>query len=61
LTGVPPGNYVLVHRANRRLLLHELRYENNAASLRIRIRWPHGRSRAPTVETVRTCPDSDRC
>jgi hypothetical protein len=61
LTGAPAGNYVLVHRANRRLLLHELRYENNAASLRIRIRWPHGRSRRPSVEIVRRCPDSDRC
>jgi len=61
LTGVPPGNYLLVHRSNRRLLLHELRYENNAASLRIRIRWPHGRSRQPSVAIVRTCPDSDRC
>jgi hypothetical protein len=61
LTGVPPGNYVLVHRANRRLLLRELRYENNAASLRIRIRWPHGRSRRPSLQVVRTCPDSDRC
>jgi hypothetical protein len=61
LTGVPGGNYVLVHRSNRRLLLRELRYENNAASRRIRIRWPHGRSRAPSVRVVRTCPDSDRC
>jgi hypothetical protein len=61
LTGVPAGNYLLVHRSNRRLLLHELRYENNAASLRIRIRWPHGRSRQPSVQIVRTCPDSDRC
>ena len=61
LTGVPGGNYVLVHRSNRRLLLRELGYENNAASLRIRIRWPHGRSRAPSVRVIRTCPDSDRC
>jgi hypothetical protein len=61
LTGIPAGNYVLVHRANKSLLVHELRYENNAASLRIRLRWPHGRRSAPTFEIVRTCPDSDRC
>lgn len=61
LTGVKAGTYVLVHRANRRFLFRELRYENNAASLRIRIAWPHGRAKAPSVRVLRTCPDSDRC
>jgi hypothetical protein len=61
LTGLAPGDYVLVHRANRSLLFHELRYENNAASLRIRVRWPNGRSRAPGVQILKTCPQSDRC
>jgi Lysyl oxidase/WD40-like Beta Propeller Repeat len=61
LTGIPAGNYVLVHRANKSLLVHELRYENNAASIRIRLRWPRGRTNAPAFEIVRTCPDSDRC
>jgi hypothetical protein len=51
----------LIHRANRSLLFRELRYENNAASLRIRITWPRGRSLPPSVRVLRTCPDSDRC
>lgn len=61
LTGVAADDYVLVHRANRSLLFRELRYENNAASMRIRIAWPGGRSRPPSVRILRTCPDSDRC
>jgi hypothetical protein len=61
LTGVKAGTYVLVHRANRRFRFRELRYENNAASLRIRIGWPRGRSRPPSVRILRTCPGSDRC
>jgi hypothetical protein len=61
LTDVPAGTYILVHRANRSFLFRELRYENNAASLRIRIRWPNGRSRRPSIRILKTCPDSDRC
>jgi Lysyl oxidase/WD40-like Beta Propeller Repeat len=61
LTRVPAGTYVLVHRANRNLLFRELRYENNAASLRIRIDWPRGRAHPPAVRVLRTCPHSERC
>jgi hypothetical protein len=61
LIRVPAGDYVLVNRANPQLLIHELRYENNAASLRVRIAWPRGRSRPPGVRILATCPDSDRC
>jgi hypothetical protein len=61
LSGIAAGTYVLVHRANRSLRLHELRYENNAASVRIRIAWPRGRAGAPSVRVLRTCPASDRC
>jgi hypothetical protein len=61
VTGVPAGSYDLIHRANRSLFFRELRYENNAASLRIRITWPRGHSRPPSVRVLRTCPDSDRC
>jgi hypothetical protein len=61
LTRVPAGTYVLIHRANRRFLFRELRYENNAASLRIRIGWPNGRSARPSVRVLKACPDSDRC
>jgi hypothetical protein len=61
LTAVAAGTYVLIHRANRRFLFRELRYENNASSLRIRIGWPNGRRSAPSVRVLKTCPDSDRC
>ena len=61
LTGVAAGIYVLVHRANRSMLFRELRYENNAASLRIRISWPGGRTHPPRVRILRTCPESDHC
>jgi hypothetical protein len=61
VTRLPAGTYVLVHRANRSLLLSELRYENNAAAVRIRLTWPAGRSRRPSVRVLRTCPNSDRC
>jgi WD40-like Beta Propeller Repeat/Lysyl oxidase len=61
LTRIPSGTYVLVHRANRSLLFRELRYENNAASVRIRITWPRGRAARPSVRVLRACPGSDRC
>ena len=61
LTGVPAGLYVLVNRASPELLMRELRYENNAASLRIRLTWPAGQTRAPNVKILATCPDSVRC
>ena len=61
LTGVKAGKYLLIHRANRRFLFRELRYENNAASLLVRISWPNGRRRPPSVRVLRTCPNSDRC
>ncbi len=58
ITGVPAGDYVLVHHANPNMFLHELRYENNAASVRIRLSWRTGR---PSVQVLRTCPATDRC
>ncbi len=61
LTRVRAGDYVLVNRANPQLSIHETRYENNAASVRIRIAWPRGRSRPPSVRILRTCPDSASC
>ncbi len=61
LTNVAPGRYVLVNRANPSAELHELRYENNAASVAIRIAWPRGRRSAPAVRVLAACPDSDRC
>ena len=57
----PAGTYVLVHRANGEMPLRELRYENNAASLRVRFSWPRGRGHQPAIRVLRTCPDSEWC
>jgi hypothetical protein len=61
LAGVPPGVYVLVHRVNPAGPIRELRYDNNAASARIRIAWPRGRAQPPSVRILRSCPGSERC
>jgi hypothetical protein len=61
VTGVPAGVYVLVHRVNASHLIRELRYDNNAASARIRIAWPRGVDRGPSIRVLRACPSSERC
>ena len=61
VTDVPTGTYVLVHRANPNLLLRELRYENNAASLLIRLSWPRGRAHPPAIALLAICPSTERC
>jgi Tol biopolymer transport system component len=58
ITSVPAGDYTLVHKTNTQLLIRELRYSNNAASVAIRLTRPSGR---PHVRVLRVCPDSDRC
>jgi hypothetical protein len=57
VTGVPDGDYVLVHRANASRMLLERDYDNNAASARIRLRTGD----APSVRILRRCRDSERC
>ena len=58
ITGVPNGIYVLTHRVNATMRLRELRYDNNAASLRIRLKWRAG---YPTVRVLRRCPATATC
>jgi hypothetical protein len=58
LTGVPAGRYVLVHRVNTDRRLHEQRFDNNAASVSIALRWRAG---VPRVKVLARCPDSARC
>jgi Lysyl oxidase/WD40-like Beta Propeller Repeat len=58
ITGVQAGAYVLVHRVNQSLVLHELRYDNDAASVRIRIAWRRG---APSVRVLRSCQSTATC
>src|SRR4029077_9370958 len=58
ITGVPSGIYVLTHRVNAGMQLRELRYDNDAASVRIRIKWDAG---YPTVRVLRSCPATPTC
>jgi hypothetical protein len=58
LTGVPAGIYFLVHRANPNGLLRERRYDNNAASVRIRLVRAGG---VASVRVLRTCEARERC
>ncbi|HWB23407.1 MAG TPA: lysyl oxidase family protein [Gaiellaceae bacterium] len=58
ITGLVGGVYDLVHRVNSNMSLHELRYENDAASVRIRLSWQDG---TPTVNVLRRCPGKAVC
>jgi hypothetical protein len=58
VTGVPAGIYDLVHRVNESMLLRELRYDNDAASVRIRLRWVAG---TPKVSVLRSCTGTETC
>jgi len=61
ITGVKAGLYFLVHRVNPKKALVEGDYENNEASLLIRISWPGGRSSTPRAQVLRTCERTGRC
>jgi Lysyl oxidase len=58
LTGLRPGRYVLVHRANPGRRLRERSYRNNATSLLLELRL---RGDAPTVRVLARCPRTARC
>jgi hypothetical protein len=58
LTGLPAGRYELVHRVNADRRLRERRYDNNAASVLLRLRWRAG---VPHLTVLAACPDSARC
>jgi hypothetical protein len=58
ITGVPAGVYDLMHRVNASMQLHELRYENDAASVRLRLSW---RDDTPNVRVLRSCQSSATC
>jgi len=60
VTTVPAGPYWLVHRANSDYHLREERYDDDAASLLVRIGWPGGHGAAPVVTTLRACL-KERC
>jgi hypothetical protein len=52
ITKLPAGRYWLVHRTNEDHFLRETRYDDDAASLLIRLTWRGG---APSVKTLRSC------
>jgi hypothetical protein len=59
VTGLPPGRYLLVHRANPARDLRESSYANNAASALLELgRDKRGRV---TVSVLSTCPDTAAC
>jgi hypothetical protein len=58
LSSVPAGLYDLVHRTNPNLYLRELRYDNNAASVRLRLSWHAG---VPKVRVLRSCKGTPTC
>jgi len=58
ITRVPAGIYDLTHRVNASMLLHELRYDNDAASVRLRLTWQDG---YPRVRVLRSCPATANC
>jgi len=60
VTGVAPGQYVVVHRANQDQSVHESDYTNDAASVLINL-WPNGYGVAPYLTVLATCPTSDHC
>lgn len=67
LTDVPSGVYDVVNLVNADRSFVEKRYDNNASSIAISVRWPGGGDRPevitepPRVKLLRSCPDSERC
>jgi hypothetical protein len=49
-----------VHRTNSDFHLREEHYGDDAASLLIRIAWPHGHGEEPVVTPLRACL-KERC
>ncbi len=64
VTGLKAGTYQLVHRVNPfmgRKRIKESRYDNNGASVRLRLTWPKGSERAPKVRVLEECAGKLRC
>jgi hypothetical protein len=64
LSGVPAGEYLLVHRVNPARRLLERRYDNNTACVRFTLRWPEDRDDPPALldrsKRCRYAPASSR-
>jgi hypothetical protein len=60
ISGLPSGQYVLVHRVNPAGLISEASTANDTASTRISIAWTSGVT-LPKLRIVRSCSDSETC
>jgi len=58
LNGLRPGRYVLVHEVNADRRLVESSYDNNAASVLLRLRLRRGE---PRLKILAVCPTSAQC
>jgi hypothetical protein len=60
VTGVNPGNYVVVHRTNSDGALQESNTSNDAASALVTL-WPNGIGVSPFLTVLKTCPGTATC
>jgi hypothetical protein len=61
ISGVPPGDYDLVHRVNVGRLLRETDYSNDDSSMRIRLLPPPTPDGLPGVVVLKTCETGVHC
>ena len=61
ITGLVPGRWNIVHRANANHRLVESDYSDNASSALVSIDWPRGTRAMPRVRVLKQCPESDTC
>ncbi len=61
ITGLKAGTYTLAHIVNPARSLFEASLANNASSVSVRIRWPRGKNRKPTVRVLKRCAGSRLC
>lgn len=60
VTGVPAGEYEIVHRVNEDHSLNESNYNDNTSSVLIKL-WPNGYGVSPGVQLLQTCAGSEHC
>jgi hypothetical protein len=60
VTGVPAGEYVIVHRVNEDHSVQESSYSDNNASVLVKL-WPNGYGASPGVQVLQTCAGSEHC
>ena len=61
ISGVPPGDYDLVHRVNVGRVLREVDYSNDDSSMRIRLLPPPTPGGLPGVVVLNTCETGIQC